>query len=194
MYITFVSAAASSGRSVRAAAETGAFDMSCHRDFRMGSSSGGFGPHGYGGCGRGHWRPLEIVAIILGFIVFWPIGLAILLFKVWQRKYGYEGDLFAFAQERAADLQARWNEATGHGGARRSAGGWRGPGFMRSSGNVAFDDWRESELARLEEERRKLAEAEREFAEHIDELRRARDRAEFESFMRARRDRDQPKE
>jgi hypothetical protein len=160
--------------------------MGCHRHYRMGSSSGGAGfdrQDAWGGCGRS-WKPLEIVAMILGFIVFWPIGLAILLFKVWQRKHGYEGDLFAFAQERAADMQSRWREATGQTGA---AGGWSGPGFMRSSGNVAFDDWRESELARLEEERRKLAEAEREFAEHIEELRRARDREEFESFMRARR-------
>lgn len=164
--------------------------MSCHRDFRMGPSSGGmgFGPRGnYGDCGRGHWKPLEIVAMILGFIVFWPIGLAIVFFKIWQRKHGYEGDIFAFAQERAADLQARWNEATGAGGDRKPTGGWRGPGFMRSSGNVAFDDWRESELARLEEERRRLAEAEREFAEHIEKLRRAKDREEFESFMQARR-------
>lgn len=160
--------------------------MSCHRDFRTGSS--GFGPWGNGHCGGGHWKPLEIVAVILGFIVFWPIGLAILIFKIWQRRHGYQGDLFAFAQERAADLQARWNECcTGQSGRGRTAGAWRGPGFMRSSGNTAFDDWRESELARLEEERRKLAEAEREFAEHIEELRRAKDREEFESFMQARR-------
>lgn len=161
--------------------------MGCHHHHRMGHSAGGagFDPRE---CGRG-WKPVELLAMILGFIVFWPIGLAIVLFKIWQRKFGYEGDVFAFAQERAADLQARWRETTG--GESRGAGGWRGPGFMRSSGNVAFDDWRESELARLEEERRKLAEAEREFSEHIDELRRARDREEFESFMRARK-REQP--
>ncbi|HEY8261296.1 MAG TPA: DUF2852 domain-containing protein [Methylosinus sp.] len=167
--------------------------MGCHHHYRMGNSPGGagFDPRArFGDCGRG-WKPVELFAMILGFMIFWPIGLAIVLFKVWQRAFGYEGDVFAFAQERAADLQARWREGGAPG---RSGGGWRGPGFMRSSGNVAFDDWRESELARLEEERRKLAEAEREFAEHIDELRRARDRAEFESFMRARRDREQPKE
>jgi hypothetical protein len=165
--------------------------MGCHRHNRMGAAPGGMGYDArdrFGDCGR-PWKPLELLAMVLGFIVFWPIGLAIVLFKVWQRKYGYEGDLFAFAQERAADVQARWKDATGQSS---PSGGWRGPGFMRSSGNVAFDDWRESELARLEEERRKLAEAEREFAEHIDELRRARDRDEFESFMRARRGREQP--
>ena len=45
------------------------------------------------------------------------------------------------------------------------------------------------EAVRLEEERRKLEEAEREFAVHIEELRRARDREEFERFMKARHNR-----
>ena len=60
---------------------------------------------------------------------------------------------------------------------------------MRPTGNTAFDDWRAGELSRLEEERRKLEDAEREFAEHIDQLRRARDREEFDRFMNARRNR-----
>lgn len=127
------------------------------------------------------WKPLELAAMVLGFIIFWPIGLAILLWKLWQRKLGHEGDMFAFAQEQSA----RFKEAFG-GVSREASRSWGGPSFMRSTGNVAFDEWREGELARLEEERRKLAEAERDFAEHIDQLRRARDREEFESFMRAR--------
>jgi len=154
------------------------------------SSSGdtGFGPRSaYGRCGR--WQPHELAAMILGFIIFWPIGLAIVLWKIWQRKTAYEGDIVDFTRERANAFWDHWGVAPGvAGGASKPA--WRGPGFMHSSGNSAFDDWRESELARLEEERRKLAEAQREFAEHIDQLRRAKDREEFESFMRARKSRD----
>ena len=40
-----------------------------------------------------------------------------------------------------------------------------------------------AELARLEEERRKLEEAHREFAEFVENVRRAKDREEFERFM-----------
>lgn len=71
---------------------------------------------------------------------------------------------------------------------RWAAGGFGMGGFsaMRSTGNVAFDEWRAAELARLEEERRKLADAEREFADHMENLRRARDREEFDRFMSAR--------
>ncbi len=114
--------------------------------------------------------------MVLGFIVFWPIGLALLFAKIWQRQRGHEGDLFTFAREQAA----RFQQGAGFCDAGMASSG------CSATGNVAFDEWRERELARLEEERRKLAEAERDFAQHIDELRRARDREEFESFMRGR--------
>ncbi|MBB4659670.1 hypothetical protein GGQ59_002207 [Parvularcula dongshanensis] len=54
------------------------------------------------------------------------------------------------------------------------------------SGNAAFDDWRDQEMTRLDEERRKLDEARAEFEEYVSELRKARDREEFESFQRRR--------
>jgi hypothetical protein len=151
--------------------------MSCDRYSRMSSSS----PWGrQGGCA--HWRPFEVAAIVLGFFIFWPIGLALLFLKLWGRSFGQEGDLFSFASAQGAKMRGVFGDVS------REAGGWAGPSFMRRTGNVAFDEWREGELARLEEERRKLAEAERDFARHIDELRRARDREEFDAFMRARKD------
>ncbi len=143
----------------------------------------------HGRCG--HWQPFEIAAMILGFIVFWPIGLAIVFWKIWQRKNDYQGDMVDFARERAGAFWGMCGSGLQGNPGEAAKPAWRGPGFMHSSGNTAFDDWRESELARLEEERRKLAEAQREFAEHIDQLRRARDREEFESFMRARKGGDQ---
>ena len=144
------------------------------------------------GCCTGGfaWRPLELVAMILGFIVFWPVGLAVIGLKLWQRRCGYSGDVFSFAHERAEDIrntcrnwkQGRWT-TPGNAGRNDSATPFR----MNSTGNSAFDEWRAGELARLEEERRKLEQAEREFAAHIEELRRARDREEFERFMATRR-------
>ena len=162
-----------------------------------------------GCCGAGSvhhshlWRPFELLAMVLGFILFWPIGLAVIGFKIWQRRSDYPGDLYSFLQERVQSLRnacggwrnSTWNSAAWHSAweapdaPRQSRGGWSPFGGMRPTGNRAFDDWRDSELARLEEERRKLEEAEREFAVHIEELRRARDREEFERFMKARHNR-----
>jgi uncharacterized protein DUF2852 len=132
------------------------------------------------GCGASRWSVFEIVAMVLGFIVFWPIGLAILAFKFWQRKAGYPGDLQTMAQD-------KWREARNA----FSGANWQGRrGFYASStGNLAFDEWRATEIARLEEERRKLQEAHQEFSTFVENIRRAKDREEFERFMNERRNR-----
>ncbi len=141
------------------------------------------------GCGSFRWRPIEIVAMILGFAFFWPIGFAIVLWKVWQRKHDYEGDLSSFIQEK---WQAKREWAMAHK-ADWGCGASHFSGFgMRSSGNAAFDEWRDTELKRLEEERQKLVAAEREFADFMENLRRAKDREEFDRFMNARRNWQQP--
>jgi hypothetical protein len=123
------------------------------------------------------FRPLELVAMILGFVFFWPIGLAILVFKLcgghfphfagpqWQGSPGWNGP---------------WNST---GTAWSSWQGWQGS----RSGNQAFEDYKRSTLERLEAERRKLAEEERAFADFLRELRSARDREEFDRFMQSRR-------
>jgi Protein of unknown function (DUF2852) len=81
-----------------------------------------------------------------GFIVFWPIGLAVLGWKFWQRNSGYPGDIVSFGREkwgnRANWASSRWGFA---------ANNWQG--FASgATGNRAFDEWRATELARLEEE------------------------------------------
>jgi hypothetical protein len=58
---------------------------------------------------------------------------------------------------------------------------------MHSSGNAAFDDYREEQLRRLEEERRRLDEEVEAFHEYMDNLRKAKDREEFDRFMSDRR-------
>jgi Protein of unknown function (DUF2852) len=138
------------------------------------------------GCAPGEpWKAVEILAMVLGFIVFWPIGLAVLGWKMWQRRSGYQGDIVSFGRE-------KWETWT-RGGACApgfAAHNWRASRFsMGSSGNRAFDEWRAAELARLEEERQRLAAAEREFAEFMENLRHAKDREEFERFMNERRNR-----
>jgi len=52
----------------------------------------------------------------------------------------------------------------------------------RSSGNSAFDDYKAETLKRLEEEQQ-------EFRDFLDQLRRAKDKAEFDQFMAGRRSR-----
>ena len=137
-----------------------------------------------GSIGRGYWhgepwKPVEILAMVLGFIVFWPIGLGVLGWKFWQKKSGYPGDIISFGREKWGNW-ANWTRGPDRWGfSVKTASGFG----MGSTGNRAFDEWRATELARLEEERQKLVAAERAFAEFMENLRHARDREEFERFM-----------
>ena len=61
---------------------------------------------------------------------------------------------------------------------------WRSTSYgFASSGNAAFDDYKRTQLARLEEERRKLDEEQKAFREHLARLRKAKDQDEFDRFM-----------
>jgi len=114
---------------------------------------------------RGRWSGLNIVLMVLGFVVFWPLGLAMLAWIIW-------GDEIAARAERA---KAQFSE---------HAEQWGADGFRDRTGNAAFDDYRVQELRRIEEERRKLAAMRTEFESFLAELRRVKDQEEFEGFMR----------
>jgi Protein of unknown function (DUF2852) len=109
---------------------------------------------------RARFNPFEIAAMVLGFIVFWPVGLGILFWMLWKKRQG--------EAVRVPDWLPRI-----------------GP-LGRDTGNSAFEDWKRGELERLEEERQKLAAAQQEFAEFLGQLKRAKDREEFDRFFAAR--------
>ncbi|MFL4997081.1 MAG: DUF2852 domain-containing protein [Microvirga sp.] len=126
-------------------------------------------------CGRKPGRGLEIVGIILGFIFVWPLALAYLVWKMCG--YPKYDEAKAFLNEtfgRAKDDLFRSRGPAGFGG-------------FASTGNAAFDEYRRSELERLEEERRKLDEEARDFRNFVEELKRAKDREEFDAYMAKRR-------
>ena len=119
-------------------------------------------------------RGLEIAGIILGFIFVWPLALAYLVWKMCgYPKYDEAKSFFRDTFGRARDDLAS-----------RGAAGFGG---FASTGNAAFDDYRRSEIERLEEERRKLDEEARDFRNFVEELKRAKDREEFDAYMAKRR-------
>jgi hypothetical protein len=114
-------------------------------------------------------KPAWIALMVLGFVLFWPIGLAILAFLFWSGRMGcwkHGGP-------------GRWYNTSEHDRSRNRR--WRR--HMRgSSGNYAFDEYREETLRRLEDEQR-------EFEAFLERLRQAKDKAEFDQFMAERRTR-----
>ena len=108
--------------------------------------------------GRGAW----IAAMVLGFILFWPVGLALLAYMIWgKRMFGRNKTCVARTNRHAWAMHA-------------------------SSGNAAFDAYKNETLKRLEDEQAA-------FAEFLRRLREAKDKAEFDQFMddRARRRSDE---
>ncbi len=100
--------------------------------------------------GKGAW----IAAMVLGFIFFWPAGLALLAYMIWSKRM-FNGSC------------AHWrnhsrNHHLHHG--------------FRSSGNTAFDAYKAETLRRLEDEQGA-------FEAFLNRLREAKDKTEFDAFM-----------
>lgn len=100
-------------------------------------------------------KPAWIMLTIAAFIIFWPLGLAILFYMFWSGRMGC-GD------------REKWGKA--------NMKRWCHYGPMSGTGNRAFDEYREETLRRLEEEAD-------EFRSFLERLREAKDKAEFDEFM-----------
>jgi hypothetical protein len=108
---------------------------------------------------KGAW----IAVMVISFVLFWPVGLGILAYLVWS------GKMHAWKRER------------GYG---CSSSKFRRHGFGHgSTGNSAFDAYRDETLKRMEDEQKA-------FGEFVDRLRRAKDQSEFDQFMAERRTQD----
>lgn len=97
--------------------------------------------------GKGAW----IAAMVLGFIFLWPVGLAILFYMIWSKRMS--SSHYSCASRR------RNHSARSH-----------------STGNTAFDAYKDETLKRLEDEQDA-------FKAFLDRLRDAKDKTEFDQFM-----------
>lgn len=120
------------------------------------------------------WSPLTIALMVLGFIIFWPLGMAVLAYILWGEYFGGSG-------EKAQSWVAKQKQ-----GFKSRRSGRHAHPFHASTGNAAFDHYRDEQLNRLEEERRRLEEERAAFEEYLANLHKARDREEFDRFMRDR--------
>lgn len=102
--------------------------------------------------GKGAW----IAAMILGFVVFWPAGLALLAYMIWSKRM--------FGCRKSTSRNDRMDAWKSHMSA------------MRPSGNSAFDAYKTETLRRLEDEQKA-------FEDFLARLRDAKDKAEFDQFM-----------
>lgn len=104
--------------------------------------------------GRGAW----IAAMVLGFVLFWPVGLAFVIYITATNRWSRPMFPACRSKSRSVDMnRAAW-VAT------------------RPSGNAAFDAYKADMLTRLEDEQKS-------FEAFLQRLRDAKDKAEFDAFM-----------
>ncbi|QPF85753.1 DUF2852 domain-containing protein [Bradyrhizobium genosp. L] len=128
------------------------------------------------------WHPLKIALIILGFMIWWPVGLAVLFFTLGSRKMACwsHNDMDRW-QNKMERMQYKMDRMRNHM-ERRGFGFGFGP---PSSGNRAFDEYRTETLRRLEDEQK-------EFKDFLNRLRHAKDKEEFDAFMAQQKTRPTP--
>jgi len=95
-------------------------------------------------------RPAWIATLVIAFILVWPIGLALLFYMIWSGRMN------------CSRKRSSWFKGS------------------KPTGNVAFDEYREETLKRLEDEQSA-------FEGFLGNLRRAKDKAELDQFMDERR-------
>ena len=103
---------------------------------------------------NGRWTPLSLLAIVAGFIIWWPIGLVVLAYVLWA------GPVDAIVDE----------------GTRWLRGVFGRNAAPDETAHLDFDTYKAETLRRLEAD-----EAER--ALYLDRLRNAPDRAEFDRLL-----------
>lgn len=107
--------------------------------------------------GRTAW----IAAMVLAFLVFWPLGLFLVFYITWTNRWSSD-TMFTCANRRH-----NHNHHHRHHAFHRA---------MQPSGNSAFDSYKTDMLKRLEDEQTA-------FESFLQRLRDAKDKAEFDAFM-----------
>ena len=102
-----------------------------------------------GFCWR--WKPVDIIALVIAFAIYWPLGFAVLAWKLWNDRQPAPQDLGQALQTGFERLQRAFE------GVFSSVSG---SGFASSgpapTGNAAFDAHIREEWARIEADRQKL--------------------------------------
>lgn len=135
--------------------------MSNSATFKVSREASVSGRRGQGSC---RWGAANTVATVLGFVIFWPAGLAILF---WVLSGRHVRDL-------PHTLKSAWDSVSEHLPRARE---------RTATDNVVFNDYQNTQYERIREIRDEIAERARRFTEFKQDAQRRRDQEEFDQFM-----------
>jgi len=121
------------------------------------------GVHTESSCSGSNWTGMNLVAMILGFVVFWPLGLFMVF---WICSGRHVSEIPAAAQELWAKIS---------GGASMSREGL--------SDNVVFNDYQQTQFDRIREIKEEIKTRAQRFSDYRADAKRRADEEEFNRFM-----------
>ena len=119
-------------------------------------------------CKKSQWSCMNIVGMVLGFILFWPVGLVILFWILSGRN----------VQELPAAIKRKWAETFGGGSGKMMVSS-----DVDDSGNSIFNAFQQTQYDRISEIKEEIRDRARRFAEYRADAQRRADEAEFNQFM-----------
>lgn len=138
------------------------------------SANGSANPSGDAGCchhwrghgfhqGRGKWSCFNTFAMVLGFVLFWPIGLAILFWILTGHN----------VRDLPQAIQTKWRSFSGKHHGNTASG----------SDNVVFNEYQQTQWDRIDEIRTEIHERDKRFGDFRKDAKRRADEQEFRDFM-----------
>ena len=136
--------------------------MSCAYSNTMDSRENGHGGDFERRC-KGHWSCSNIAAMVIGFVLFWPVGLFILAWTLSGRP----------VQTLPGAIKKQWRAFRSEHRGQASGG----------SDNVVFDEYQDTQYDRIREIKEEIKDRARRFSQFREDARRQADQAEFDEFM-----------
>ena len=117
---------------------------------------------GRGCCMKGNWSGKNIAAMVIGFVLFWPVGLAILYWNIKGRDIRDLPDA----------IQQKWSST--FSSKNRIEGG---------SGNSVFNEFQQTQYDRIREIKEEIKNRASSFRNYKANAKRHEDEKEFKDFM-----------
>ncbi len=114
-------------------------------------------------CGCGHWSGANIAAMVLGFILFPPLGFVVLLWTILGHPI----------QELPGWLRDKWNQFFRNGSARAD----------KDSENIVFNEYQQTQYDRIREIKEEIKRRAEAFRSFRFDAKRRKDQEEFDDFM-----------
>ncbi len=137
--------------------------MCSSRENSVGRTSDGSWSGSGGNWGRSaRWSGVNIAAMVVGFVFFWPVGLVVLYWIMTGRN----------VQELPGAVRDQWN---------RMFNGSKTP--LNHADNIVFSEYQQTQYDRIREIREEIKSRAQRFGEFRMDARRRADQEEFDRFM-----------